>query len=402
MPATRHIHLTRRPDGVPVPEDFALVEAECGDAGEGEIQVAAVLMSVDPYMRPRLNADQPLGQPMLGGGIGRVVQSRNAKFREGDLVRHGAGFQEHFVSDGRGVQVLNPDPDLPLSVYMHALGGTGITAYGGLLETGALKDGEQVFVSTAGGAVGSVAAQIAKIKGCYVVGSTGADDKAAWLRDEVGLDAVINYKTQPLAEALSAATPNGIDVYFENVGGAHLDAALPRMNVRGRIPVCGMISVYNGVRRGGAQSVQPDLRPRAHGGVRGQRLRPPERGLPRRHDRLAEGWAHQVPGDGVGWLRARARGADRPVRRPQQRQDADQNLRLTGGLYRPTRLGVLAVAAQAEFGDALGAAGAIGGQFRLTSFGLFGLSVRGIVIGERAGEEIVLVVAVLVHRLLPR
>jgi NADPH-dependent curcumin reductase CurA len=246
MSATRHIHLTRRPNGMPVPEDFALVEAECGEAGEGEIQVAAVLMSVDPYMRPRLNADQPLGQPMLGGGIGRVVQSRNAKFREGDLVRHGAGFQEHFVSDGRGVQVLNPDPDLPLSVYMHALGGTGITAYGGLLETGALKDGEQVFVSTAGGAVGSVAAQIAKIKGCYVVGSTGADDKAAWLRDEVGLDAVINYKTQPLAETLAAATPNGIDVYFENVGGAHLDAALPRMNVRGRIPVCGMISVYNG------------------------------------------------------------------------------------------------------------------------------------------------------------
>jgi NADPH-dependent curcumin reductase CurA len=246
MSATRHIHLVRRPNGVPVTEDFALVEAECGEAGEGEIQVEAVLMSVDPYMRPRLNADQALDEPLLGGGIGRVAQSRNAKFREGDLVRHGAGFRERFVSDGRGVQVLNPDPDLPLSVYMHALGGTGITAYGGLLETGALKDGEQVFVSTAGGAVGSVVAQIAKIKGCYVVGSTGGDDKAAWLRDEVGLDAVINYKTEPLAEALAAATPNGIDVYFENVGGAHLDAALPRMNVRGRIPVCGMISTYNG------------------------------------------------------------------------------------------------------------------------------------------------------------
>ena len=246
MPATRHIHLARRPKGVPVPADFALVEAECAEAGDGEIQVEALLMSVDPYMRPRLDADQALDAPLLGGGIGRVVQSRNSKFREGDLVRHGAGFQERFVSNGRGVQVLNPDPDLPLSVYMHALGGTGITAYGGLLETGALKDGEQVFVSTAGGAVGSVVAQIAKIKGCYVVGSTGADDKAAWLRDEVGLDAVINYKTEPLARALAAATPNGIDVYFENVGGAHLDAALPRMNVRGRIPVCGMISTYNG------------------------------------------------------------------------------------------------------------------------------------------------------------
>jgi NADPH-dependent curcumin reductase CurA len=246
MTASRQIHLVRRPNGVPVPEDFAVVTVDTPDAGDGEVQVQNLLMSVDPYMRPRLTADQPLGVAMIGGGIGRVVQSRNAKFAEGDLVRHGAGMQERFVTDGRGVAVLNPDPALSLSVYMHALGGTGMTAYGGLLETGALKDGEQVFVSTAGGAVGSVAAQIARIKGCYVVGSTGADDKAAWLKDEVGLDAVINYKTQPLAQALADATPKGIDVYFENVGGAHLDAALPRMNVKGRIPVCGMISTYNG------------------------------------------------------------------------------------------------------------------------------------------------------------
>jgi NADPH-dependent curcumin reductase CurA len=246
MTPGRQIHLVRRPNGVPVSDDFAVVQVEVADAADGEVQVQNLLMSVDPYMRPRLTADQPLGVAMIGGGIGRVVQSRNPKFAEGVLVRHGAGMQERFVSDGRGLQVLTPDPALSLSVYMHALGGTGITAYGGLLETGALKDGEQVFVSTAGGAVGSVAAQIAKIKGCYVVGSTGADDKAAWLRDEVGLDAVINYKTQPLAEALADATPKGIDVYFENVGGAHLDAALPRMNVRGRIPVCGMISTYNG------------------------------------------------------------------------------------------------------------------------------------------------------------
>ncbi len=246
MSTTRQIHLVRRPNGVPTAADFALVEAPIGDAGEGEIRVEAVLMSVDPYMRPRLDADQALGAPLLGGGIGRVVQSKNSKFKEGDLVRHGAGFRESFVSDGRGVSVLHPDPDLPLTVYLHALGGTGITAYGGLLETGALKDGEQVFISTAAGAVGSVAAQIAKIKGCYVVGSTGSDDKAAWLRDVVGLDAVINYKTLDIGIALTEATPRGIDVYFENVGGAHLDAALPRMNVRGRIPVCGMISTYNG------------------------------------------------------------------------------------------------------------------------------------------------------------
>jgi NADPH-dependent curcumin reductase CurA len=244
--SARQIHLVARPNGVPVEADFAVVEVALPETGEGKVQVQNLLMSVDPYMRPRLNADQPLNVAMIGGGIGRVVQSRNPAFKEGDLVRHGAGMQERFVADGKGMQVLHPDPALPLSVYMHALGGTGITAYGGLLETGALKDGEQVFVSTAGGAVGSVVAQIAKIKGCYVVGSTGADDKAAWLKDEVGLDAVINYKTQDLAQALTAATPKGIDVYFENVGGAHLDAALPRMNVRGRIPVCGMISTYNG------------------------------------------------------------------------------------------------------------------------------------------------------------
>lgn len=246
MTETRQIHLVRRPAGAPVAADFAVVAAAIGEPADGQVLVQNLLLSVDPYMRPRLTRDQPLDAPMLGGGIGRVVQSRHAGLDEGDLVRHGAGMQERFVVDGKTLQKLTPDPALPLSVYMHALGGTGLTAYGGLLEVGALKEGEQVFVSTAGGAVGSVAAQIAKIRGCYVVGSTGADDKAAWLRNEAGLDAVINYKTQPLAEALAAATPKGIDVYFENVGGAHLDAVLPRMNVRGRIPVCGMISTYNG------------------------------------------------------------------------------------------------------------------------------------------------------------
>ena len=246
MPSSRQIHLTRRPRGIPVRDDFALVEVPLGDAGDGQVLVQGLIMSVDPYMRPRLDADQAFDKPLIGGGIGRIVQSRHSGHAVGDLVRHGSGFQEMFVSDGKGLTKLSPDPDLPLSVYMHALGGTGLTAYGGLLETGALKVGEQVFVSTAAGAVGSVAAQIAKIKQCYVVGSTGSAEKAQWLRNEVGLDAVINYKAEPLAEALAAATPLGIDVYFENVGGAHLDAALPRMNVRGRVPVCGTISSYNG------------------------------------------------------------------------------------------------------------------------------------------------------------
>ncbi len=246
MTANRQIHLVRRPNGVPVLDDFAIVSTDLADAGAGEIAVQNLLMSVDPYMRPQLDANQPLNAPLLGGGIGRVTQSDNPKFKVGDIVRHGMGQQEHFVSKGQGVSIINVDPDLPLTVYMHALGGTGITAYGGLLETGALKDGEQVFVSTAAGAVGSVVAQIAKIKGCYVAGSTGSDDKKRWLLDEVGLDAAINYKTEPLTKSLREAMPKGIDVYFENVGGSHLDAVLPRMNLRGRIAVCGMISTYNG------------------------------------------------------------------------------------------------------------------------------------------------------------
>ncbi|MGH7017128.1 MAG: NADP-dependent oxidoreductase, partial [Caulobacteraceae bacterium] len=246
MTTAREIHLVRRPKGMPVPDDFAVVEANLPEPAEGEAQIEALWLSVDPYMRPRLNADQALGAAMIGSGIGRVVKSRHPRLAEGEIVRHGAGMRERFNSAGAGVRALKSDPELPLSVYMHALGGTGMTAYGGLLEVGALKDGEQVFVSTAAGAVGSVAAQIAKIKGCTVVGSTGSDEKARWLTEEAGLDAAINYKKEPLLEALTAATPKGIDVYFENVGGRHLEAALARMNQRGRIPVCGMISAYNG------------------------------------------------------------------------------------------------------------------------------------------------------------
>jgi NADPH-dependent curcumin reductase CurA len=245
MPKSREIHLVQRPTGAPTPDDFAMVERDVADAGEGEVLVENLLMSVDPAMRPRLTAGQGLNETMMGGALGRIVQSKHADFAVGDLVSNRLGFREFFTSDGKGLTKLAPEPDLPLTVHMHALGGTGFTAYGGLLHIGQLKDGEQVFVSTAGGAVGSVAAQIAKIKGCYVVGSTGSDEKAAWLKDEAGLDAVINYKTQPIRKALEDATPKGLDVYFDNVGGDHLEAALRRMNTLGRIPVCGFISGYN-------------------------------------------------------------------------------------------------------------------------------------------------------------
>jgi NADPH-dependent curcumin reductase CurA len=242
---SREVHLVKRPEGMPREDEFKLVTRNVEDPGEGEVLVRNLYMSVDPAMRPRLSVGQELNEAMGGGALGRVEKSRNPAFAEGDLVQNRFGFREWFVSEGKGLSKLTPEPDLPLTVYMHALGGTGFTAYGGLLHIGQLKDGEQVFVSTAAGAVGSVAAQIAKIKGCYVVGSTGSDDKAAWLKDEVGLDAAINYKTAPIRQSLRAVTPKGLDVYFDNVGGEHLDAALAVMNTLGRVAVCGMISGYN-------------------------------------------------------------------------------------------------------------------------------------------------------------
>ena len=244
MPSSREIHLVRRPSGMPVTDDFALVDATVADAADGEVLIQNLYLSVDPAMRPRLTAGQALDEAMAGGALGRVVQSRHPDFAVGDLITSWIGMREFFVSNGKGLTRIARAEGLPLSVHMHALGMTGFTAYGGLLHIGQLKDGEQVFVSTAAGAVGSVAAQIAKIKGCHVVGSTGAADKVEWLR-QIGLDAVIDYKAEPIRDALEAATPRGIDVYFDNVGGDHLEAALRRMNTLGRIPVCGFISGYN-------------------------------------------------------------------------------------------------------------------------------------------------------------
>jgi NADPH-dependent curcumin reductase CurA len=246
MPTSSHeIHLVKRPEGEPVLDDFSMVETEVADPADGEVLVRNLYMSVDPAMRPRMSAGQELNEAMGGGALGRIEKSRNPSLKEGELVTNRFGFREAFVSDGRGLQALKPEPGLPLTVHMGPLGGTGFTAYGGLLHIGQLKDGEQVFVSTAAGAVGSVAAQIAKIRGCYVVGSTGSDAKVKWLLDEAGLDAAINYKAEPIRPALGKVTPKGVDVYFDNVGGEHLDAALARMNPLGRVAVCGMISGYN-------------------------------------------------------------------------------------------------------------------------------------------------------------
>jgi NADPH-dependent curcumin reductase CurA len=241
----REVHLINHPDGMPAREDFAIIEATVADPAQGQLLIRNDYMSVDPAMRPRLsNCQQALNTAMMGGAVGQVVASRHPDFKEGDTVQHQLGFREYALSDGKGVSILNPG-DLPVTLYMHALGGTGLTAYGGLLVTGELKDEENVFVSAAAGAVGSVAIQIAKIKNCYTIGSAGSEEKCAWLKNDLGVDAVINYKDGQLRKDLKSAAPKGIDVYFENVGGDHLDAALPRMNALGRIPVCGMISAYN-------------------------------------------------------------------------------------------------------------------------------------------------------------
>jgi NADPH-dependent curcumin reductase CurA len=242
---SREIHLIERPAAMPQPEHFSLVETTVADPSDGEVVIRNQYMSVDPAMRPPLsNGQQPLGKVMSGGAVGVVVASRHPDVSEGDLVQHRLGFREYALADGTSVTKLEPK-GLPTTVYMHALGGTGFTAWGGLLVTGRLADGENVFVSAAAGAVGSVAVQIARIKGCYVIGSAGSEEKCAWLRDDLGVDVAINYREGVLRKSLKAAAPKGIDVYFENVGGDHLESALPRMNVFGRIPVCGMISAYN-------------------------------------------------------------------------------------------------------------------------------------------------------------
>ncbi|HXC09462.1 MAG TPA: NADP-dependent oxidoreductase [Steroidobacteraceae bacterium] len=241
---SKQVHLLERPQGVPSLAQFAIVEAEVAEPAEGEVLVENIYMSVDPAMRPRLAGQTPLNEAMPGGAIGRVLASRLPGFAPGDYVQSMLGFRQYFVAGAKGLSKLDAD-GMPLDAYMSVLGLTGLTAYGGLLVTASLKDGENVFVSAAAGAVGSVAAQIAKIKGCYVIGSAGSDEKCNWLKQELGLDAVINYKKGELRSALKSAAPRGIDVYFDNVGGEHLNAALPRMNALGRIAVCGMISAYN-------------------------------------------------------------------------------------------------------------------------------------------------------------
>ena len=251
MPVTsREIHLAQRPEGEPELDHFDIVSVEIADPGPGEFLVQNRFMSVDPYMRGRMRDVKSyvpgfqIGEVMDGGSVGEVVASNHDDFPVGTHVLGMQGWREAYLSDGTGQQKV--DGSLaPLSYFLGTLGMPGLTAYVGLLDIGEPKEGETVMVSAAAGAVGSLVGQIAKIKGCRVVGSAGADDKVAMLTDELGFDAAFNYKTGSISEALSKHCPDGIDVYFENVGGPMLEAVLTRMNPFGRIPVCGMIAQYN-------------------------------------------------------------------------------------------------------------------------------------------------------------
>ncbi|MEU0432943.1 NADP-dependent oxidoreductase [Streptomyces sp. NPDC006290] len=247
----REWHLVSRPVGWPEPADFALVEAEVRQPGPGEVLVRNAYVSVDPYMRGRMSAAKSyvapfeLGKTMQGGAVGEVIASNAEGIEVGDHVLHFLGWREYAIVDAK--QAVKVDPEAaPLSTYLGVLGMTGLTAYAGLLRTASFKEGDSVFVSGAAGAVGSQVGQIARLKGASrVIGSAGSDEKVKLLVEEYGFDAAFNYKNGPVSQQLREAAPDGVDVYFDNVGGDHLEAAIGSLNRDGRIAICGMISVYN-------------------------------------------------------------------------------------------------------------------------------------------------------------
>jgi NADPH-dependent curcumin reductase CurA len=247
----RQIVLASRPSGLPTAANFQLTEAERPDLADEQVRVRNLFMSVDPYMRGRMNDVKSysppfrLGEPLEGGAVGTVVESRSPDLSEGDLVLHMLGWRDEAVLPARHVQKVAAVPGLSPSAYLGVLGMPGLTAYVGLLDMAAMKPGDVVFVSAAAGAVGSMAGQVAKLKGAArVIGSAGSDDKVRWLR-EIGFDAAFNYKTAPVLSQLREAAPDGIDVYFDNVGADHLEAALAMLNTHGRVAMCGAIAHYN-------------------------------------------------------------------------------------------------------------------------------------------------------------
>ncbi|MEU4716054.1 NADP-dependent oxidoreductase [Micromonospora purpureochromogenes] len=295
MSTNREIHLASRPQGWPTADNFRLVETEVPTPGPGQIVVRNQFMSVDPYMRGRMNDVKSyvppfqLGAPLDGGAVGEVVASEVDGVKVGDTVLHGLGWREYALLDAKAARPVDPTI-APVSAYLSVLGMTGLTAYAGLLDVAGMKPGESVFVSAAAGSVGSLVGQIAKLKGAgHVVGSAGSAAKVERLK-ALGFDAAFDYHDGPVRDSLKAAAPNGIDVYFDNVGGDHLEAAISAMNLHGRAAICGMIAQYN--------DTEPPAAPRNLALVIGKRLT--LRGfLVSDHGDLREQFVRDVS----GWLR---------------------------------------------------------------------------------------------------
>jgi NADPH-dependent curcumin reductase CurA len=242
--------LASRPVGAPTPENFRLEREALPDLADGEILLKTLYLSLDPYMRGRMSdapsyaAPVQIGEVMTGGAVSRVEDSRHPKFHKGDLVVGATGWQSHSISDGRNIIPIPaglPSPSMALGV----LGMPGMTAYMGLMDIGQPEEGETLVVAAASGAVGSVVGQVAKIKGLRAVGVAGGADKCKYVVEELGFDACIDHKAPDFAEQLAKACPDGIDIYYENVGGHVFDAVVPLLNAKARIPLCGLIAGYN-------------------------------------------------------------------------------------------------------------------------------------------------------------
>jgi NADPH-dependent curcumin reductase CurA len=243
------VRLASRPVGAPTPANFTLAQTEVPPLQDGQVLVRNLFLSVDPYMRGRMNAGRSyvppfeLGKPLDGGAVGEVVESLAPEFKPGDIVTSWLGWREYFVAPPQMLHPVSRDIH-PLSAYLGALGMTGMTAWAGLRLV-EIRAGETVFVSGAAGAVGSVAGQLAKLRGCRVIGSAGSEEKIRFLKEECGFDSAFNYRLGPAAKQLQREAPEGIDVYFDNVGGDILEAALGALRLHGRIIACGCISLYN-------------------------------------------------------------------------------------------------------------------------------------------------------------
>jgi hypothetical protein len=268
MMTNRQVLLRRRPLGKPVVEDFEIVDTPVPPVHDGDVLRRTIYLSLDPYVRGRMS-DGPsyatpvgLGQVMVGRTVGEVLESKHPAFAKGDCVAANDGWQSYGVSSGKALQKLDPAA-APISTALGVLGMPGMTAYVGLLDIGQPKPGETVVVSAASGAVGSAVGQIARIKGCRAVGIAGSNEKCDYVVRELGFDACVSRKTDDLTGALAAACPDGIDVYFDNVGGAVLKAVFRLMNQNARIPLCGTISDYNAVEPPPGPNLRPLLVKRA-------------------------------------------------------------------------------------------------------------------------------------------